>query len=252
MSHAATAHRDVPRGALVGAGALIVFSIALAAFGRLTGIGTTHVDYTTLVQSATVRFEDRADGGISVIAPQTGDVIESIAPGTDGFVRTVLRSLAFLATALAYAATWLAAAMLFSVLFRSPATSALCTLGLWMLLGVLWPIVTPFIAHAIVTPDPASIVLGLPDPNEIAMESIIARVSPGTLFGEAATAILHPATRSLGLLYESQVEGALMGSPLPLGQSLLLVWPQITGLIAMAILLFAVAYVLFQRQEIRA
>ncbi|MES1153155.1 MAG: ABC transporter permease subunit [Dongia sp.] len=164
----------------------------------------------------------------------------------------VLRSVAFLVTALAYAATWLAAAMLFSVLFRPPATSALCALGLWMLLGVLWPIVAPFIARAIVTPDPAAIVLGLPDPNVIGVESIIARVSPGTLFGEAATAILHPSTRALGLIYESQVEGALMGAPLPLGQSLLLVWPQITGLIAAAILLFAAAYVAFQRQEIRA
>ena len=43
-----------------------------------------------------------------------------------------------------------------------------------------------------------------------------------------------------------------MGAPLPLGQSLLLVWPQITGLIAIAILLFTLAYVAFQRQEIRA
>jgi ABC-2 type transport system permease protein len=32
----------------------------------------------------------------------------------------------------------------------------------------------------------------------------------------------------------------------------MLVWPQLTGLIAGTILLFAVSYVLFQRQEIRA
>ncbi|MCQ4153624.1 MAG: ABC transporter permease, partial [Archaeoglobi archaeon] len=41
-------------------------------------------------------------------------------------------------------------------------------------------------------------------------------------------------------------------TPLPLSQSLMLVWPQLTGLIAGTILLFAVSYVLFQRQEIRA
>ena len=39
--------------------------------------------------------------------------------------------------------------------------------------------------------------------------------------------------------------------PLPLGQSLLLIWPNLTGLIAGTILLFALTYVLFQRQEIR-
>jgi ABC-2 type transport system permease protein len=50
----------------------------------------------------------------------------------------------------------------------------------------------------------------------------------------------------------SQLEGAFLGSPLPLSQSVLLSWPQLTGLIAATILLFALTYMLFQRQEIRA
>jgi ABC-2 type transport system permease protein len=33
---------------------------------------------------------------------------------------------------------------------------------------------------------------------------------------------------------------------------LLLIWPHVTGLIAATILLFALGYILFQRQEIRA
>jgi ABC-2 type transport system permease protein len=164
----------------------------------------------------------------------------------------VARSLVFLCIAIAYAATWLAAAMLFSVLFRAPATSALCALGLWMVMGVLWSILAPFVARAIVPPDPASLLLGVPDVQELGIESMIARISPSTLFGEAGVAILHPGTRSLGLVYQSQLDGALMGAPLPLGQSLLLVWPQVTALVATAILLFAIAYVAFQRQEIRA
>jgi ABC-2 type transport system permease protein len=44
----------------------------------------------------------------------------------------------------------------------------------------------------------------------------------------------------------------VLGTPLPLHQSVLLIWPQLTGLIAATILLYALAYVLFQRQEIRA
>jgi ABC-2 type transport system permease protein len=164
----------------------------------------------------------------------------------------VARSLAFLAAAVAYAAAWLAASMLFSVLFRAPATSALCSLGLWMVMGVLWSILAPFIARAVVPPDPMSIMLGVPNPQALGIEMLISRVSPSTLFGEASAAVLNPATRSLGLVYRSQLEGALVGSPLPLGQSLLLVWPQVTGLVATAILLFALAYVAFQRQEIRA
>ena len=64
--------------------------------------------------------------------------------------------------------------------------------------------------------------------------------------------LLHPATRTFGVVFASQVQGAVAGAPLTFGQSLLLVWPQFTGLIAGAILLFAIAYVVFQRQEVRA
>jgi len=46
--------------------------------------------------------------------------------------------------------------------------------------------------------------------------------------------------------------GAVLGAPLPLSESVALIWPHLTGLIAVVILLFALAYVLFQRQEVRA
>jgi ABC-2 type transport system permease protein len=43
-----------------------------------------------------------------------------------------------------------------------------------------------------------------------------------------------------------------MGTPLPLGQSLAIVWPQAVSLMAATILLFVAGYVVFQRQEVRA
>jgi ABC-2 type transport system permease protein len=64
--------------------------------------------------------------------------------------------------------------------------------------------------------------------------------------------ILHPATRTFGVVFANQVQGAVAGAPLSFGQSLLLVWPQFTGLIAGAIILFAISYMAFQRQEVRA
>jgi putative photosynthetic complex assembly protein len=85
----AVAERMVPRGALLGAAALIGFSLVAASLGRVTGVGTVRTDY------ATFRFEDRSDGGISVIAPESDATIGVVPAGTDGFVRTVLRSLAF-------------------------------------------------------------------------------------------------------------------------------------------------------------
>jgi ABC-2 type transport system permease protein len=84
------------------------------------------------------------------------------------------------------------------------------------------------------------------------LELALTRLSPNTLYAEAMVAMLNPAVRSLGLILPIQLQGAVLGAPLPLAQSLLLIWPNLTGLIAATILLFALGYILFQRQEIRA
>src|SRR5690606_30880923 len=63
------------------------------------------------------------------------------------------RSLRVLAIALANAAVWLARPMLFSVLFRSSATSALVSLGLWLFLALLWPLLASALANCIAPPD---------------------------------------------------------------------------------------------------
>lgn len=91
----AVASRMVPKGAIIGAAALIGFSLVAAGVGRLTGVGAVRADYANTVHTVSFRFEDRADGGISVIAPESGATIGVVPAGTDGFVRTVLRSLAF-------------------------------------------------------------------------------------------------------------------------------------------------------------
>jgi len=57
--------------------------------------------------------------------------------------------------------------------------------------------------------------------------------------------------RTLGPVLMEQVAGAIKGN-LPFGQSLLLVWPHVTGLIAETLTCFAASYVLFMRREVRA
>ena len=81
---------------------------------------------------------------------------------------------------------------------------------------------------------------------------MLARLSPSTLFGECVLALLDPTTRTLGPVYFSQLEGAVMGAPLPLWDSVMVAWPQIVGMVAASILLFVGGYVAFQRQEVRA
>ena len=153
-------------------------------------------------------------------------------------------ALIFLLVSIAYAGVWLALALLFSIIFRSAATAALVTLGLWLFLSLIWPTLAPLVAISLApTTDEETLILAA---------QYLSRLSPGTMFGEVVLAILNPSTRSLGPIYLSQLQGAVMGAPLPLAESLMIAWPQIVGLIAGSILLFVVGYVVFQRQEVRA
>ena len=154
------------------------------------------------------------------------------------------RAFIFLLVTIVYSGVWLALAMLFSIIFRSAATAALVTLGLWLFLTLIWPALAPAVVAAFA-----------PTNNEetlILASQYLSRLSPSTMFGEVVLAILNPSTRALGPIYLSQLQGAVMGAPLPLGESLILAWPQIVGLVAASILLFVAGYIVFQRQEVRA
>jgi ABC-2 type transport system permease protein len=146
----------------------------------------------------------------------------------------------------------MALALLFSILFRSAATAALITLGIWLLITFIWPVLAGAIAQIIVPPDPRYAALGLQTPGTAQLEQILARFSPSTLFAEVVVALLDPTTRALGPIYLSQLQGAVLGAPLPLASSVLIAWPQIVGMIATAMALFVIGYVVFQRQEVRA
>lgn len=161
----------------------------------------------------------------------------------------IARGLAFLFASFVYAGVWLAVAMAFSTIVKSPATSALCALTAWLLFTVFWPMLAPLIAGAIAPIDPLDPMTAV---HQIDIQQAIARISPNTLYGEATLALLNPATRSLGLLFTNQLSGALMGAPLPFSLSVALIWPQLAGMIAALLVLFTIAYVSFQRQEIRA
>ncbi len=161
----------------------------------------------------------------------------------------VARALGFLVVAIAYGGVWLAVAMLFSVIFRSTATSALCALGLWLFFFIIWPQLGPAIAIGLAPSEIRNLdqYVGVQE-----MGLLLMRLSPGTLFSEAVLALLSPETRSLGFVLPMQMRGAIPGAPLSFDQSLLLIWPQVTGLIASMIVLFAATYVVFQRREVRA
>jgi len=161
----------------------------------------------------------------------------------------VVRMLGFLVATIAYGGVWLAIAVLFSVLFRAPATAALAALGLWLLFTFFWSLmVTPLVATMISGPSEG--MFG-PNVDYAVTQQLLDRLSPGTLYTETAQALLQPEKRFFGMVYLSQLIGAIP-APLPTSQSFILIWPQFTGLIAAVIVIFVIAYIAFQRQEIRA
>jgi len=161
----------------------------------------------------------------------------------------VIRMVWLLLATVVYGGIWLALAMIFSIQFRQPATAALASIAVWLFFLVFWDMLVGILAQVI-----SPIRFGLPEEQIRFIQTGIAlsRFSPNTLYTEIIVALTQPAIRSLGLVLPSQWQGAILGTPLPWRQSVLLIWPHLTGLIAATLLLFALAYVLFQRREVRA
>lgn len=161
----------------------------------------------------------------------------------------VARGLVFLLATIAFGGVWLGLAFVFSVIFRQPATAALASIAVWLFFTVFWGIIAGVLAQTL-----RPLEFGRVDEllAQAELELALARFSPNTLYAEVVLAMLNPSTRALGPILPVQLHRAVLGSPLPFTESLALVWPHLTGLIAAIILLFALGYVLFQRQEIRA
>jgi len=152
------------------------------------------------------------------------------------------RSMMYYLITLLYGLLWYLIAMTMSIIFRQSAVSALVSVALWLFFMIFWPMLSQVIAY----------LAGGGDEYATAkLAVILGRFSPYNLYLEASVAMLVPTTRSLGVVLFSQIQGAMMGNPLPFGQSVLLIWPQMTSFIASGILVFALGYVLFQRKEIR-
>ena len=83
------------------------------------------------------------------------------------------------------------------------------------------------------------------------LELNLNRISPYYLYSEAVSTIMNPTVRSVNVITMQQLEGAVSGY-LSFGQSVLLVWPHLTGLAALMLAAFGGSYIGFMRQEIRS
>lgn len=78
---------------LVAMAALVVSSLVGVSAVRMSGMSAVQqVDAATL-STRQLRFEDRDDGGIAVLDAVNGAVLTTVAPGTNGFLRSTMRGL---------------------------------------------------------------------------------------------------------------------------------------------------------------
>ncbi len=169
--------------------------------------------------------------------------------GVPPITEEVLRILLYLLLTVLYVAFWLSLAILFSILFRQTATSALGSIGTWLFFTIFFGLLVGLASNALVPlgADASSLEIF----KQQKLQTGLLRFSPTTLYYEAAGMLLIPYQRGLGPVLSEQIEGAIPGS-LPLGQSLALVWPHFVGLLAITLAIFAISYIIFMRMEIRS
>ena len=73
---------------------LVLVTLLAVAGVRLFGISAQQQPDASTVSLRQLRFEDRSDGGIAVRDAKTGAVLDTVAPGTNGFLRSTMRGLA--------------------------------------------------------------------------------------------------------------------------------------------------------------
>ena len=160
----------------------------------------------------------------------------------------IIRLFIYLVLTIVYGAFWMGLAILFSVVFRKIAASLLVSLAVWIFFGFFMGMIGPAIANVIspaIEGNQAALI------QNAEMQQMMMRISPHILFNEATTALLLPVVRSLGIITMSQA-AYMVPNPVSLGQSLLLIWPHLASLVSLSVICFAISYVLFMRQEIRA
>jgi ABC-2 type transport system permease protein len=167
-----------------------------------------------------------------------------IPPTAEEFLRIIF----FILVSILYVAFWLNLSILFSIQFRQTATSALACIATWLFFSVFYHLIVNLISKANL-PSVAASPQQVIDYQKFVLNLL--RIEPGQLYNDATTTLLMPSVRSLGPLSMEQVHGTIPGL-LPLGQSIMLVWPQLTGLVAATITCFGLSYFSFMRREIRS
>lgn len=161
----------------------------------------------------------------------------------------LLRIGSYLLFTVFYTCVWMGIAMLCSTLCKHAATSALIVIALWIYFTIFATMVSEVIANLCY---PLEGIEGFYNMmGNYKMQLSLNRISPYYLYCEAVSTLLNPNVRTIGIMTTESISGAL-ASYLSFDQSLLLIWPHLTSMVALTMGAYTFSYVAFMRQEIRA
>jgi ABC-2 type transport system permease protein len=144
-----------------------------------------------------------------------------------------LRIIIFEGVCIIYLAFWVGLGLLYSIVFKREGTSALASIVSWLFLTIFIYMIADMVQSTGVNPQG------------------VLYFSPPYLFTQSSSIIMIPLMRIVGPVTYEQVVG-MVSNPLPLSQSLLVIWPHLTALTAAMILIFIISYVIFVKREIRS
>ncbi|MCP4665056.1 MAG: ABC transporter permease subunit [Deltaproteobacteria bacterium] len=180
-----------------------------------------------------------------------GLALVGVVPG----IEEIWRLLIYLVISIVYISFWLGLSILFSISFKGIATSALASVALWIFLSFFISLGADVVAGVFAPVDRGKMTGPEMQIKNIRIKEGVSLCSPMVLYDEAVKTIIDPmrkTTRSAIMVgpYE-EILSSRFQNPLSLGQSMIVVLPHITALIAITLICFAISYTLFMVQEIR-
>lgn len=180
-----------------------------------------------------------------------GLTLLGVVPGIEEIWRLII----YIIISIFYISFWLGLSILFSIFFMSIATSALASVALWIFLSFFISLGASVVAGSLAPVDKKE-----GTTTEILLKNIrikegVSLFSPMVLYSKASATIIDPmrnTTRSFILMGPMErLSASRFKNPLPLGQSIVVVYPYLVALIAITLICFSISYTVFMIQEIR-
>jgi len=144
----------------------------------------------------------------------------------------ILRITAYLFISTVYLSLWIALGLFYSIFFKREGTSALASIATWLFFTLFIYMIMDITVSFNIFP-------------------YFSYISPTFIYDQASSALLIPEIRVTGpISYERTI--GMLPNPLPFGQSMLLIWPHLVALTSIMLVLFAISYIKFIKQEIRS